>query len=329
MLGAELGRIETLPILSPRRFWLPWLVLALLVVVSLVLYFTRPRPINSPTPPVTPAVPVPLGESLARFEYVLNDEKKRGECQLFTLAVGDSGVALEFVRVPAGKFLMGSPNEERDADRSEHPRHEVTISKDFYLGRYEVTQEQYHAVTGKSPSEKKGAKRPVEMVSWNDAMSFCELVSTQTGRRVSLPTEAEWEYACRAGTLTPFSFGTKLNGDWANCDGQQPYGTKDAGPLLGATVGATVAVGSYPANAWGLHDMHGNVYEWVRDPTGAEYTTDPRTDPLHTNPTDPHRVLRGGSWYEPAKHIRAARRHYWTAKDATGNQNGFRVALYP
>ena len=333
-VAAELARIEAVP--RPRVLLYAG---GALVAVAVALAFLLKKPTRPETPPPDPpavakpdsppAPPVasaPLGESVARFEYVVNGEKKRGECRVLTLPVGSPPVPMEFALVPKGSFRMGSPAGEPGGDKPEWPAHTVTISKDFFLGRFEVTQEQFAAVLGKRPSVFRGENLPVEQVSWDDASAFCAALSASSGRRVALPTEAEWEYACRAGTATPFSFGTALYGDLANCNGKEPYGTKDAGPWKSVTV----PVGSYPANPWGLHDMHGNVYEWVRDKMGGDYTYNPRADPFYAgDPSNPFRVRRGGSWYEPPKLCRAASRHWWTANNREGNQNGFRVALYP
>jgi len=211
------------------------------------------------------------------------------------------GVNLELVLIPAGTFMMGSPETEADR-RPDETLHEVTISKSFYLGKYPVTQAEWQTVMGNNPSHFKGARLPVEQVSWDDAMAFCAKVKQQKSHAIRLPTEAQWEYACRAGTATPFHFGKELNGTQANCNGKYPYGTTTKGPYLKRTS----AVGSYPANAWGLHDMHGNVWEWCSDWYG-EY-------PIirNENPQGPQigvfRLLRGGSWNLYSEYCRASRR---------------------
>ncbi len=251
-----------------------------------------------------------------------------------------NGVKFEMVPIKAGSFMMGSPEDEEGRVNDEILHH-VSLTKDFYIGKYEVTQEQWQAVMGNdipfssvlkritgdstplstalgnlfrninagtcNPSFFKGVKQPVERVSWDDAQGFIKKLNEQadvarSGMRFRLPTEAEWEYACRAGTNTPFSWGSTLNGDKANCDGSYPYNTSAKGVHLQQTSD----VGSYPPNAWGLHDMHGNVYEWCEDWYGS-YDTNGVTNPK--GPTSGHlRVLRGGGWSSYARSCRSANR---------------------
>ena len=229
------------------------------------------------------------------------------------------GVQLDLVLIPAGTFLMGSPASE--ADRlSDETQHEVTLTQPFYLGKYPVTQAQWKAVMGSNPSHFQGDNLPVEQVSWDDAQSFCQKVRNKTSQVVGLPTEAQWEYCCRAGTSTPFHFGSILNGTQANCDGNYPYGTTQKGPYLEKTS----PVGSYPANAWGLHDMHGNVWEWCQDRYGdypQQSVTDPRGPEVGS-----FCVLRGGSWSLEAAYCRSALR-VRLAPSNRDNWDGFRLAL--
>jgi formylglycine-generating enzyme required for sulfatase activity len=237
------------------------------------------------------------------------------------------GVKIAFVLIPPGKFLMGSPKEEKDRDKDEE-QHEVEITRPFYLGKYEVTQEQYQRIMGKNPSSFSAVKYsprrfPVELVSWEDAVAFCRILTNRDAkRRFRLPSEAEWEYACRAGTTTPFHFGSSLNGDKANCDGtRSPYGTAEKGQDLIQPC----QVGSYAANAFGLHDMHGNVYEWCQDYYGP-YKSLAKKDPLREEKIDKSgHVVRGGSWGNPARHCRAAVRSWGELGVRKGNV-GFRVA---
>jgi formylglycine-generating enzyme required for sulfatase activity len=249
------------------------------------------------------------------------------------LDLGD-GISLEVMLIPPGTFTMGSLENEKDRDDDEQA-HEVTLTKPFYLGKHEITQEQYRQVAGTNPSwyaagdgdranvgSQDTRRFPVERVSWEDAQVFCVKLARKTGRAARLPTEAEWEYACRAGTATPYHFGTALNGDKANCDGKSPYGT----PMPGPRLGRSCAVGSYreSANAFGLHDMHGNVWEWCADGY-APYGTGPQRDPA--GPAKAQRyVLRGGSWEGEAVSCRSAFRVGGLPGDRFRDQ-GFRVAL--
>ena len=202
--------------------------------------------------------------------------QRKEEGKLLTLNLG-SDVAMRLVLIPAGKFLMGSPETETGRREREGPQREVTISKPFYMGVYEVTQEQYASITGKNPSTFSDPTNPVEMVSWNEAVEFCRKLSQKTGKTVRLPTEAEWEYACRAGSKTRFFFGDTVNG-LASYAWYGKNSNKKTHP-----------VGRKKANAWGLYDMIGNVREWCADP----YTDAKPVDPKRPN-SDPLRVLRGG-----------------------------------
>lgn len=214
-------------------------------------------------------------------------------CAVPPVAIAEAPVAgathtfdgIEFCWIPAGTFTMGSfPHDHPDGDperiHNEIP-HSVTISQGFWMGKYEVTQEEWAAVMDFNPSELTGNDRlPVETVNWNDCQAFIKQLNEDHGEEMyRMPTEAEWEYACRAGTKTPYHFGHTLETTQAN-----RYGGPDK----------TVAVGSYPPNAWNLHDMHGNVEEWCQDWYG-EYTEDDQTDPKGPAKGE-SRVIRGGSW---------------------------------
>jgi formylglycine-generating enzyme required for sulfatase activity len=211
---------------------------------------------------------------------------------------------------------MGCPLYEADRCDDEPALKVMRIERPFYLGIYPVTQKEYQAIMGSNPSyfqkaQGGGPEHPVEQVSWEDAVTFCGKLSAlaaekQAGRIYRLPREEEWEYACRAGTSTPVSFGEALSSREANFDGTRPYGGGAVGPFLKRTS----RVGSYPANAWGLCDMHGNVWEWCAD----WYTT------------GQHRVLRGGSWNNSGHLCRSARRQKY-APDFRADNVGFRVAL--
>jgi formylglycine-generating enzyme required for sulfatase activity len=242
------------------------------------------------------------------------------------------GVRMKVVRVEPGKFPMGSPPDEAGRHDDE-AQHEVEISKPYCLGVYAVTQAQYRQVMGMTPSffSPKGDGRdkvsglstgdfPVENVSWEEAMDFCRIVSLlppvrDKGWVVDLPTEAEWEYACRAGTKTPFHYGNSLASQQANFNGNKPYGGAARGPNLQRTT----KVGSYEANAWGFYDMHGNVLQWCKDSYDKDYQKKGKSEPSE-------RVARGGFWLFDAKDCRAARRPT-VEPAARGSGLGFRVVV--
>ena len=217
-----------------------------------------------------------------------------------------NGVEVVFRWCPPGGFKMGSPSNEEGRDDDE-TQHKVVITKGFWLAETETTQALWKAVMGEgnNPSYFKGDNLPVERVSRYDCQEFIKKLNEQaksTGLVFRLPSEAHWEYACRAGTTTPFSFGSILNGDKANCNGNYPYGTN----TKGKNVGKTTPVGSYSANAWGLKDMHGNVWEWCEDRHG-DYPAGTVTDP--TGPESGwDRVNRGGGWNDLARDCRSALR---------------------
>lgn len=256
-------------------------------------------------------------------------------------AIRVNSIGMKLAYIPAGEFWMGSPDEEAERSSSEL-RHRVQITKGFYLGQYEVTQGEYREVMrydpswfspdggGKAVVQGQDASRfPAENVSWENAVEFCRRLSARPeeralGLRYRLPTEAEWEYACRAGTSTPFHFGGVLNGDRANCDGNFPYGTNKTGVYLVRTA----RVGSYDPNAWGLYDMHGNVYEWCADWYDSDYyKTSPVADPRGPSEGS-SRVLRGGNWGYTAGYCRSANRD-WYVDSVRRYYLGFRVAAVP
>ena len=214
-------------------------------------------------------------------------------------------IMLEMVKINAGKFLMGSPEEEIDRDKDEI-QHRVELTQDFYIGKFELTNAQWQAVMGNIPSFWKEKRNPVTNITWHEAMAFCkklnEMEIAPSGWEFTLPTEAQWEYVCRAGTETVFSFGKTLNGKDANCNGKEPYGTEKNGKYLGRTGN----VGSYNPNPWGVFDMHGNVAEWCLDWAGS-YDLNTTIDPSGL-PVGYYRIIRGGSWKHGAKHCRSAYR---------------------
>jgi formylglycine-generating enzyme required for sulfatase activity len=226
----------------------------------------------------------------------------------FVENLGNS-VTLQMVAIPGGTFQMGSPTTEKSRYSGESPQHSVNVSA-FSIGRYPVTQAQYEAVMGKNPSHFKGAKRPVEQVSWNDAQEFCKKLSQKTGRTYRLPSEAEWEYACRAKTTTPFHFGETMTSALANYDATVTYQSEPKGEYREQTTD----VGIFPANAFGLCDMHGNVWEWCEDIYHKNYEGAP-TDGSAWNVGGESniRVLRGGSWIYNPRVCRSAARSWYVA----------------
>ena len=236
------------------------------------------------------------------------------------LALGDpmvNSVGMVLVPIPAGEFQMGSPESEKDRQDDE-TQHLVKITKPYYLSAYEVTQEQYEKVMGNNPSDSKGANKPVENVNWNDAVDFCRKLSEQEGEEYRLPTEAEWEYACRAGTSTAYSFGN---------DESQLGKYAWFGSLQLISEHETHPVGEKLPNAWGLYDMYGNVWEWCQDRYryGAYGSEKVITDP--TGPASgSRRVLRGGAFYVPPFVVRSADRGYFRPSWPSGLGDGFRLA---
>ena len=211
----------------------------------------------------------------------------------------DPVTGMEFMWVAKGCFQMGSPSSEEDRSSNEK-QHWVCLSNGYWLGKYEVTQGQWEKVMGNNPSSFKGRRNPVEQVSWNDVQKFIEKLNSRSGETFRLPTEAEWEYAARAGTTTPFSFGNTISTEQVNYDGNYPYGNGRKGEYREKTV----PVGSLPANRWGFHEMHGNVWEWVQDWYG-DYPSDSVTDPTGAR-SGSDRVYRGGSWSDFALYCRSA-----------------------
>ncbi len=249
---------------------------------------------------------------------------KTGDTKTITLP---GGATMDLIYCGPGVFLMGSPPGEYDRDKDE-PLHRVELTKGFWLGKYEVTQEQWVSVMGSNPSKFRGDMRlPVENVSWEDCQVFILKLNVKLNCGARLPTEAEWEYACRAGTETPYSWGYELNGSKANCDGSySPYGTTVEGPNLKRTT----PVGQYGENPWGFCDMHGNVNEWCNDwYYGKYYTSSPATDPKGPIITGwstwvACRVTRGGGWYLGPNKCRSAHRQ-WCAPANRLNDIGFRL----
>lgn len=281
-----------------------------------------------------------------------NSRSNKAECFSENL---ENDVSLEIVSIAGGAFWMGSPDDEEGRDANEEPQHQVTILP-FWIGKFPVTQDQWQAIAAlprierslnPAPSNFKGADLPVEQVSWHDAVEFCARLAQKTGRDYRLPSEAEWEYACRATkttpfhfgktmtlkyadeiamlkaqATTPFHFGETITPEIANYDGNYTY---SSGPR-GNYRQRTTPIGSFQvANAFGLYDMHGNVWEWCADPWHENYRGAPTDGSVwKSGGNDSYRLLRGGAWYCLPSLCRVAQRH-WNHPDNGGSGIGFRV----
>ncbi|NEO80540.1 SUMF1/EgtB/PvdO family nonheme iron enzyme [Moorena sp. SIO4G3] len=260
---------------------------------------------------------------------IINRENK--QASYLTENLGN-GVKLEMVYIPAGRFLMGAPESERGSDNNERPQHEVSI-KGFFLGKYPVTQGQWRAVAklpkvnrdlDPDPSFFKGENRPVQEVNWFDAVEFCDRVSKHTGTEYRLPSEGEWEYACRAGTTTPFHYGETLTSKLANYRATRTYRKEPKGEYRGETT----EVGRFPPNGFGLYDMHGNVWEYCADTYHNNYEGAPSDGSIWgiNDNQDGYHSLRGGSWYSDPRDCRSASRFIYGARVFVNGVVGFRVA---
>ena len=231
----------------------------------------------------------------------------------------DGPAGIRLIRIPAGEFMMGSPEAEAGRETQE-ALHRVRLSKPFYLGVTEVTQKQWRTVMGNNPSHfvSCGDDCPVERVNVSDVESFVAKLNAQSDGGFRLPTEAEWEYACRAGGRAPFGSRKTLGGADANINGRYPYGAASTSESAG-----TQPAGRFPPNAWGLFDMHGNVWEWTED-AHCPYPAGAVTDPVGRCES-PHRVIRGGSWKFDANSARCGLRYTHRPQDL-GFSLGFRVA---
>lgn len=241
-----------------------------------------------------------------------------------------SSLGIDMMFIPGDTFTMGSPEDESERRSNEGPQHTVTI-KPFFMGKYPVTQVQWLFVAGlpavkldvldPNPSSFKGVQLPVEQVSWDEAVEFCARLSQHTGRTYQLPSEAQWEYACRAGTTTPFHFGETITPELANYRGTETFGD---GPN-GVYRKETTYVGSFPVNAFGLCDTHGNVLEWCQDVWHSSYEGASSDGSAWTEGSvQEARILRGGSWYNLPGLCRSAFRNY-SNPDVRGYSIGFRV----
>jgi len=226
---------------------------------------------------------------------------KPGKIEVIDL---EKNVKLEMVLIPAGKFIMGSKGREK-----KEPQHEVTLTKQYYMGKYEVTQEQWEAVMGNDPRRNKGENMPITNVSWNDCQEFIKKLNDKTTGGFRLPTEAEWEYSCRAGTTTSYSFGDNITPKEANYSGSK--------------IDKPVAVGSYQPNAFGLYDMHGNVWEWCND-WFADYDLKENKDPQGVSSGE-RKVVRGGSFFLNESFSRSFTRGDGDAPTIRNNYDGLRL----
>lgn len=242
-----------------------------------------------------------------------------------------NGITLEMVAIPGGTFLMGSKSTELKRYQDESPQHQVTVAS-FYMGKFAVTQAQWRAVAAlppvkgslnPNPSGFKGNNRPVEKVSWNDAVEFCDRLAKKTKHNYRLPSEAEWEYACRAGTTTPFYFGETITTELANYIGDYRYASAPEGIYRGQTTD----IGSFPPNSFGLYDMHGNLWEWCTDLWHDNYAGSPNDGSIwQKGGNNSLRLIRGGSWNNSPVLCRSAIRNRYQP-DASSNSVGFRVVV--
>jgi len=262
----------------------------------------EPAPVPHTSSPTPPNVPTPATPPQA------SSTTSQGVRESVLEPRVTNSIGMEFELIQPGEFQMGAP----DGDKDEQPVHTVRISKPFYLGKYEVTQAQWQAVMGNNPSAFTGdPTRPVENVSWEDVQEFIRRLNTKEGGTTyRLPTEAEWEYAARAGTTTAYSFGNDKSqlsqyAWYADTSGSQTH-----------------PVGKLKPNAWGLYDMHGNVWEWVQDWYGP-YPAGAAVDPAGPS-SGSHRVLRGGGWDNDAGTCRSASRYRWPPGSRYGHL-GFRL----
>ncbi|NEO46004.1 MAG: formylglycine-generating enzyme family protein [Moorea sp. SIO4A3] len=299
-------------------------------IAFLVYYLTNKQKVNSPAEP----------KYLKQFSFEVVTVNRRGAiikreskqaCYL-TEDLGN-GVDLKMVYIPAGTFLMGSPETEKESDDSERPQHRVSIQP-FFLGKYSVTQAQWRAVANlpkvkrdldPDPSEFKGENRPVERVDWFDAVEFCDRLCEYTGTEYRLPSEAEWEYACRARTTTPFHYGETISSKLANYSASYIYAEEAKGEFREETT--PVGHFRYP-NGFGLYDMHGNVCELCGDPYHDNYKEAPTDGSIWTinNNQDYYPVLRGGSWLDDPGDCRSAFRDSYLSHLYVDEDVGFRVA---
>jgi len=270
-------------------------LLRILIIIALTFILFTANPALSYVPDDLDFVP--MGD-----DAVLGTQPTAPSGRIYTVP----SISYKMVYISPGTFMMGSPSSEPEREKDEK-QHRVTLTKGFYMGATEVTQSQWKAIMGNNPSKFKGDNLPVEQVSWNDCQEFISKLNLQEGgNKYRLPTEAEWEYACRAGTTTPFSTGSCISADQANYDGNCPM----QGCSKGIYRKKTIDVASFSPNSWGLYDMHGNVWEWCQDWFG-DYPSSHITDSEGLS-DGLLRVYRGGSWGYGARRCRSAVRRRFT-----------------
>jgi formylglycine-generating enzyme required for sulfatase activity len=291
-------------------------------------------------------------DGASTFRFLLTHRRRaEGFREVLGPKADDAAPSLTMLWIPPGRFWMGSPEDEPERRSGEGPQHLVQL-QGFFLSQTPITQAQWRQVAqwrpikgegvwtqklNPNPSHFKGDQRPVEQVSWEDAMEFCRRLSQRTGRRYTLPSEAQWEYACRAGTITPFHFGSTISTKLANYNDNEVYGDGTKGNFRQQTTD----VASFPANPWGLHDMHGNVWEWCADHYYGNYEGAPEDgrawidEEAKDNKNETKsRLLRGGSWYGFPRYCRSAGRgnDHPAYRDLPGDRYdcfGFRVCCLP
>jgi formylglycine-generating enzyme required for sulfatase activity/uncharacterized caspase-like protein len=319
-----------------------WGLSKILPIMMTNSWLKQPQTSASSVPNPTSTLPVTESfRNLQRVEYKVVTVDEKGEIvkeenrqsNLFKAELGNE-IDLQMLPIPSGSFQMGSPLAEMQRYENESPQHSVTVPG-FWMGRYAVTQAQWKVVASwpmvqtdlnEDPSKFKGANRPVESISWDEAVEFCARMSKRLRREYRLPSEAEWEYACRGGSKTPFHFGEAITTEIANYDGSFDYGKVSKESYRQETT----EVGRFKvANAYGLYDMHGNVWEWCQDHWHESYKESPIDGSAWVAGGDElKRILRGGSWYYFPRGCRSAYR-YWDDQDVRYNGIGLRIVLVP
>ena len=306
---------------------------------------SQPQPPRPTPPPVKPSLPIVIFHSVTLDATGKQTARKPGKVTFFIEEIGND-ITLDMVQIPGGSFQMGATKsgflgrKEEGASDDEFPQHQVTV-KDFWMGAFVITQKQWTAIAHPSnkvkidleldPSNWKGDKLPVEKVSWYEAKEFCDRLSIKTGKAFDLPTEAQWEYACRAGTTTPFHFGETIDAKFANYRAQDykelNWSGKYGQGSLGEFRQKTMPVDSFDPNAFGLYNMHGNVWEWCLDPWHSNYDGAPKDDRVWDASNDSGsnlRLIRGGSWCHSPGNCRSAYRNRY-GPAGQSSLIGFRV----